>query len=1421
MKKPFLAHSTIELLEARIAPALLVSGANLLGGAGNPNSGETSVGDHSVTLVKVLSGQALVWFDNGSISSVSFGPNTNLEITGDIFGDLVGNLTAAGELSDSDANPLNGEDGSKLLANNLVGLKTLPLSGQKGSLENIITGGSINGLSINGELLGAYAGDGAFRTDSDVLSGGQVASSTGSIDINPVAFGTQATFLFTQAGGEFRPGASISNAKITSAPALQLFAGSGNPTGAIFAGPGPAGGSITGVTIDSAFVPAGAPNGTPSYALLAGDGANGKSGGAGGSIDRVIEKTSSGPVILNGGQGGTGAAGAGGAGGSVSNLDLQSNSARYLVTAGDGGEGAPAGDGGRLFNNNFSNRTPVSGIILAGDFTGDDRDDVLVVDAATGQMIISTQGDFDPGNATPDGDGVAFRQIVQFRTLLNEPVALIDAGGVGPVDAIARDVDGDGDLDILVAYKSSSSLGIFLNQGDGTFFDPNLGTAGEFAVAKLSLGFAPVKIAANSSVLAIAENTNGKGLLHYGSVKTGSGIDELTIDLSTGSNEFSQPVADLVAASGEFYAAFTNGVISRLQTAGLEAKKPFAVFDTGVAIPGGITDLETDFSGNRLLALSATSRTVSVFDTANSNLTLVDTILLSASGKPLVAHFVHDADLVTEDRISVLTSLPTGTRLSEYVPAASDNDPATNELFAAGTIFTSTATFKNFAPAYDTDQFIGDAALAGSMSQFTFTPDLVATAEYALPFASKLIEARAGQGGEGLNLGTLIGKGGAGGSILGINADANEIKLYAGDGGASSSGPAGAGGSVINPASFLTSSAATVVPTLLADVVLVIEAGDGGAPNGPGAKTANGGAGGSLGGLNVTLDSGDITLSTGSGGHGDGGNGGAGGNFSNNQTLARDGSLTVSTGAGGNATGATGFGGAGGAIVNFRHELALSSDVEQLEKAYTVSVSTGAGGTSVAAAGGAGGAISGLALKLDGSDQTYDDGAVTPPLVDANKDNTVRIVATTGAGGEGAIGGAGGAMRDLSSETVHDQVNRFKQILLNFVTMSLTAGAGGDGTAGAGGVGGSITFTKAISGITQADPDAPAADPFVAIAGAGGDGTLKGGAGGGITGLTLQNSPFADGSPITTTHLVSAILTAGNGGAGGTADGGAGGAISKVLAGVQGGSLAVTAGTGGDSAAAKGGVGGAVSASSFGLVKTFSAIGLRVDAGAGGDGPLGGGSGGAIAALQVSTPQSTNGISAIIYAGQGGAANAAKALGGKGGDVTGLTQNKDVNSSINVVAAGIGGANPLGAGGAGGNVVGVKTVGFLGRPSDGLNRLGVFDEIDYGGGNTDDLAQGVFSGIGGTGLTKGANGSVSNIAARQIGAIAAYNSTNFTFAAAAKVSNVKASLIGFDVNQNGIFNSDVLTGRPIDGFIRATVLDKVSVLPPAGFIFTV
>ena len=125
MKKNALArpHSIIEALEGRIAPAVLVAGGNLLGGIGNPASGEFSIGENSFAYVKVLSGQAVVWFD-GIIRGISVGPNASLEIAGDVFGDIVANLDANGRLTDSDSDPTNGLDGKVLLPNAIKGMRS-------------------------------------------------------------------------------------------------------------------------------------------------------------------------------------------------------------------------------------------------------------------------------------------------------------------------------------------------------------------------------------------------------------------------------------------------------------------------------------------------------------------------------------------------------------------------------------------------------------------------------------------------------------------------------------------------------------------------------------------------------------------------------------------------------------------------------------------------------------------------------------------------------------------------------------------------------------------------------------------------------------------------------------------------------------------------------------------------------------------------------------------------------------------------------------------------------------------------------------------------------------------------------------------------------------------------------------------------
>ena len=211
----------IESLEARVAPAVLVNGGNLLGGSGNPTTGETSTGGNTVTLIKVLSGQALVFFDSTGhdITGISVGKHTKLDITGNVFGDIVTNLLPNGHLTDSDHNPANGEDGGILLGINIKGITTHKLGTENGDINRIISGGDAKNINVSGQLKGLYAGDGVFR------DGSTIAVSTGPVDYNSVMAGLQNQFLLTQSLAESYISANINKVVVQTADQLEIFAG--------------------------------------------------------------------------------------------------------------------------------------------------------------------------------------------------------------------------------------------------------------------------------------------------------------------------------------------------------------------------------------------------------------------------------------------------------------------------------------------------------------------------------------------------------------------------------------------------------------------------------------------------------------------------------------------------------------------------------------------------------------------------------------------------------------------------------------------------------------------------------------------------------------------------------------------------------------------------------------------------------------------------------------------------------------------------------------------------------------------------------------------------------------------------------------------------------------------------------------------
>jgi hypothetical protein len=355
-------------------------------------------------------------------------------------------------------------------------------------------------------------------------------------------------------------------------------------------------------------------------------------------------------------------------------------------------------------------------------------------------------------------------------------------------------------------------------------------------------------------------------------------------------------------------------------------------------------------------------------------------------------------------------------------------------------------------------------------------------------------------------------------------------------------------------------------------------------------------------------------------------------------------------------------------------------------------------------------------------------------------------------------------------------------------------------------------------------------------------------------GTPTSTTPTGDVN-LSGTMLSGAQVTSGSGGNGGTGNGGAGGAISGLDIGVNGwiqssaleirnanpasddtlpatgGNLLVQSGAGGTGGTTgKGGAGGSITGSALASADVFNPYGLFIQSGPGGNGVLAGGVGGAVNTIQLNVPQSPidyvdggwDALSGLILAGNGGAGTGLTAVGGAGGSIAQISENKDVNSAINLIQAGNGGPGVT-AGGVGGSVSKVKTVGLIGQATDDYNDIfGVFqNEVDPAVFNSlfpAGVPQGVFSGVGGTagtGGTAGLDGSVTSIDAYAISAIGAAMNSSGIFAAAEKVANITAQYIGYSAEGDTTYQgSSPGVATPTDGFI-------FSVSQPTGITATV
>ena len=1125
----------IEALEPRIAPALLVSGGNLLGGSGNPSTGETSTGNNTVTLVKVITGQALVFFDNGHIVGISVGKHTKLDITGDVLGDIVTNLGPDGRLTDSDGKASNGEDGGLLTNYGIKGITTHPLSSQMGSIGRIIAGGQVNNVNVAGQIGGIYAGDGIFRDGSTATVNVGTATALNTVDINPIVIGTQSIFTFHQGDSAPNGNAAVKNVTVATAAHLEVFAGSGSSGGA--------GSGITNVTIAATLASQGD---QPAVFLHAGDGgANTGSGngGAGGSITSFNDQGSTAYVKLQTGGGGSATSGNGGDGGSLLTSTISSSSTRYDLLMGVGGSGQHGGAGGSIQTLSFTNT--VNGgksLVATADLNNDGVADVILLNTLTGESVVSlgsaVQGKPDQvsfavaAQAVPQADG----------TQLQTP--FLPSEGNTPTSLVVTDLNHDGLPDFVVGYSSTDSLGIYTNHG-----------AGQFTASRLNLTVSPTNLVAGdfsgtglgdlAIVSSAAATTNTGGPLSEVFIAHDSAAGNLTVDTT--------PIVSIggvsTAVAGTSVHDTTGAAIGVNLYVGLQSGDILPVVFRG----GGAT-LGSDIAAFRNAAQAGDPNSVPV-----DSIDAIEGSLLAFS-QDINATKIKNGDTTA---VSMAEVKVYGVNASGTVVTEKDFNPTlgtTNAQFIGGSALVGTAApealsiwgIQNTTLAYGTlnvlasdgalnnfaSLHLGDtyqiAASGAASNRFFFTEGtpgsttgVDAFVAQKVPFRPRVISFETGAGGNG---DTLMG--GDGGAIKGLTyteslgagvleaGGAYSINLTTGDGGTSNASTGGSGGGMSK--SILTLNPAYYTHDQVDDTTTATF------QTGAGGQGTTGGDGGSLSKVSSTtvfsnfsadgaaIDAVALRLFTGNGGVGTASAGGAGGSIilagqpaingvsfvdPDSASFAQTPGLEVKAGNGGQ--GAT-AGGVGGSLTSIGSQnVQVSGQNVAINELINSTITSGSGGAATGGNGGAGGLVTSTNVAVAGS---------------------IEVSGGGGGVGHGGHGGKGGMVTSSTVGAVSGDASRGFGVLVH-------GGVGGDGDLG-GGNGGGI---KQVNVNSPSEPEIYAA---AVMAGNGGNALSNGtgGKGGNVSAIAQTKD----------VNSAINVIQAGNGGAGVGNGGGIGGSVKNV-----------------------------------------------------------------------------------------------------------------------------------------------------------------------------------------------------------------------------------------------------------------------------------
>jgi hypothetical protein len=1350
-------ENLIELLEARIAPAVIAGAPNgeflLKAGDILGTAGEGA----GAYLLKVEKGQALVYtqdFNNdgvlnfNEITGISAGDGLRLVSFVDINGDIVTNLQADGKRTDSDGS-IAGEDGLILLNSSIEKIQFIELGAFDSTLAARSPGQTTFNLEniVVGKSFGTTAtGDGLSFAGSGNFK--NITTGTASSE-RPVTFGSFSGTLDSFAPSSGQVGGDINGVSATLTYTFEsLRAGDGSV--------GSRGGSISNIVINGD---------TGSYAIVAGNGGTGPNGGAGGNLSNISQSgDTDADGLLVTGDGGRGLSGNGGNGGTAT-LGTFRSLGTLTIEMGDGGDGfLKGGDGASLTT--FVNDVPEpTGVTVVTNVVSTTRDDGEIGRNTPLDLDGDGFGDIVYTTSSPDRLSVAFYDDVPGGSYT---IIGLDTSG-GNLSVTTGDYDGDGDTDIAVASADPGSNGIsvFLNNGDRTFnsalttpwalligdtatsgIEGRQLVSGDFnADGNLDIAYQRTyQVGANDtrSVLIVQEG-DGTGVFSVAG-------NDVYVDISV------VPTSNwLVQAT-----ALSTGDLRDVLVVADPASKNVSVYEYDPLISGS-TQLSTVDITTNAPNTTVIDFTIGDYDNDGDSDIAVLTSFFVDQANPVLA--ATPVVIVEGDGLGgfVGTSgvpfalVPANVDIQRIVTTDTDNDGFRDDLALLN--FIGSATNPDFVIEVELTSLTSSTQsnVAISYSQTALVP--TGGSPLAFDAYARRISAAPDELSYAIGFPTdppVIG-------IFGDNVPANNLiditgrnpLIIAGNGGNSINGVGGNGGNIGNGTLTITSGVVTD-----ASIQILLPNNDAGYAADYIFRAGNGGNGNTVGGRGGSIS----------------------GIFSDNPAPVLVSIFRMAGGDGGDAL--NGRAGQGGAVTKFVMDRLLG-------------IAAGDGGNGLF--GGAGGAVTG------------NNGALSD-----TKD--LRLAVSAGDGGNGLLGGGiGGSVSALRSEFLTPLNPTFVG------SMSVFGGNGGSSVAGTGGLGGSVSSTSPF------DLNNQFKGMFYLRAGNGGDG-LTGGAGGTVR--TFINSPDPSLLP------VGFAIFAGNGGEGVTGNGGAGGLVQDVSVTASVGGPArefdeasisvgvsqnyanniIVAGNGGVSFGATGGAGGNLT--SFKSVAS-TGTSLVLVTGLGGDGLLAGGIGGTASTLNINVSPAHK---ALLISGKGGDAygfvaqstsaqdqmlayGGKNGLGGRGGNISGITQQGAVNVTVDLISGDGGSTINYGKPsdtksgvGAGGSISGITLAGSLGNAS---SAVAIESYEDEGLGETiTDFVNNVILGtpavlidnaLGNVGVVVGKAGSVAGglpAGGGINGSLTTINVGNLTSAVAGSVDRIAAIQSISGIKSSGLLGSD-------------------------------